>query len=200
MKTFEYRSGFKPIQKEIENALLFRADRAVVNPGCVVTMEFNGVNLVMTEDSTIDSVYADYCKGIDEQVAEYYNSEEYKIKQRELEIEKSQKAKEMSSLIEEFKGFNLAFNDKAEKIAFLNWIIKYQPYSDYIYSDKKNDAFVVSELKKAGYQKDENVGNKDMTSDEFFRYIIGQAISTMEFLAMHGFVASMATRWLKENN
>ena len=59
----------------------------------------------------------------------------------------------------------------------------------------------MKKFKDNGYVKDMWVGAPEDTFDDmtcYFEYIIGQAISTMEFLALHQMIITYRDRWVKQ--
>ena len=194
MITKKFKANWETIYQYIGRAL-FEATEKNITLEC----EFNGGVFVVTKNSTMDSAYADWEKAMAKQEEEYKNSEEYKKFQREQENKKNIMNREVAVLFDKFKTLDLKPTTFEGMKAVLDWLVDYQEYSDSTLCTASNDNYVIEKLKENGYVKDMWVGAPKDTFDDmtnYFEYIIGQAISTMEFLALHGCIISFRDKWV----
>ncbi len=193
IKKFEAR--WETIYQYIGRAL-FEATEKNITLEC----EFNGGVFIVTKNSTMDSAFADWEKAMAKQEEEYKKSDEYKQLQQEQEQKSQQMNREVSVLFEKFDKLDLKPTTFEGMKSILDWLVEYQKYSDNTLCTDSNDKYVVSILKENGYVKDMWVGAPKDTFDDmtcYFEYIVGQAISTMEFLALHGCISSFRDKWVK---
>lgn len=178
----------------IEQGILF----ANTHPNFKVRCVFNGSEFFITSESTVDSCYHDYEVGLRKAEEEYRKSEDY---QRFLKRQ-SEKREKMNSeakiIMSKFEKLVLPATTFDEMKNVLNWLCEYQPYSDCDICDVADDEIVLKRLKEAGYKVDAHVGNSEITKDmtKYFEYLIGQAMSTMEFIALHGSIFTGRDLWM----
>ena len=119
----------------------------------------------------------------------------------EQEMKKDRMNNEVVVLLQRFENLNLKPTTFEGMKSVLDWLADYHSYSDNILCDKSDDSYVVKKLKENGYVKDMWVGAPKDTFDDmvcYFEYIVGQAISTMEFLALHGCIVSFRDKFVKQ--
>lgn len=184
------------IYKYIEQALLF----ANMHPSFKLRCEFNEVEFYITKDSSIDSAIRDYEDGIRKQEEEYKKSDKYKKFLEDQEEKRTKMNFEVCIILEKFKALTLPANTKEEMKNALDLLCEYQPYSDCSICDMADDSLIIKLLKAAGYKSGDHVGEENISVNEnvFFEYIIGQAISTMEFLALHPFIITAKEKWVEK--
>ena len=196
MGHIKFDSRWETIYQYIGRALFEATEKNVV-----LDCEFNGGKFVVDKNSTMDSAYADWQVAMQKQEEEYKNSDEYKEFQKEQEIKKNRMNNEVSVLFEKFETLDFQPTTFEGMKAILDWLAEYQNYSDCVLCTNSNDAYVVKKFKDNGYVKDMWVGAPKDTFDDmacYFEYIIGQAISTMEFLALHQMIITYRDRWVKQ--
>lgn len=127
-------------------------------------------------------------------------SDEYKQKCIEDKNRQDKMNKEVVEELEKLKEFELSSTKTKDRVRLLKWLSNYHLYSDNITVNKRDDNFVVQVLEDAGYIENDNVGNElcKTNKDICFRYIIGQAISTMKFIALHQAIINMADNWIEK--
>ena len=196
MKSVKLNSDWETIYQYIGRALWYAVEHNVV-----CECEFNGGKFEVTPKSNMDSAYEDWQKAMIKQEEEYKQSEEYKKCQKEQEEQGCKMNKEVVVLIEKFDTLDLTPTTFEGMKAVLDWLVKYQNYSDNTLCTASNEQYILEKLKENGYVKDMWVGAPKDTFDDmgcYFEYIVGQAISTMEFLALHQMVITFRDRWVQE--
>lgn len=194
MRTFNLPGDYGNIYQCIENGLIFAHE----HPDWKICCEFNGVEFFVTTDSTFDSCYEDYMAGIKEQEKKYLQSDEYKMFLRAQDKKREKMNSEAQIIMSKFENLVLPANTFDEMKAVLDWLCEYQPYSDCDICDVADDEIVLKRLNDVGYKVDAHVGNSEITKDMkmYFEYLIGQAMSTMEFLALHGSILTGRDMWV----
>lgn len=192
-KIYNFNRDCGTVYNYIEQAILFANE----HPTFKVKCEFNGVVFYITKDSDMDSAIKDYNEGIEKMQEEYRNSEEYKQFLKEQEDKRNKMNSEVKEIIDKFKSVKLPAKTKEEMKIVLDLLCKYQPYSDCTICDAADDSIIIKILRDAGYKESAYVGDKSIVNDmeKFFRYIIGQAIETMRFLALHQMVVTVSEKW-----
>ncbi len=192
----KFESRFETIYQYIERALLKAAEK-----NSILDCEFNGAEFVVTKHSTMHSAYADWERAMEKQEEEYKKSDEYKTFQREQEMKKERMNQEVVILLDKFNTLDLRPTTYEGMKAVLDWLAEYQNYSDCVLCTESNDAYVVEKLKENGYIANNWVGAPKNTFQDmrcYFEYIVGQAISTMEVLAMHSCVVVYRDMWVED--
>lgn len=196
MKSVKFEANWETIYQYIGRALFYATEH---NVAC--ECEFNGGKFTVTPKSNMDSAYEDWQLDMKRQDEEYKKSDEYKARQAEEDLKRQQMNQEVLVLLNNFENLDLTPTTFEGMKAVLDWLAEYQKYSDCITCTENNDKYVVEKLKENGYVKDMWVGAPKDTFDDmtcYFEYIIGQAISTMEFLALHQMVITFRDRWVQE--
>ena len=196
MKSVKFNSNWETIYQYIGRALWYAVEHNVI-----CECEFNGGNFTVTPKSNMDSAYEDWQKAMQKQEEEYKKSDAYKKYQKEQEEQGCKMNKEVVVLIEKFDTLDLTPTTFEGMKAILDWLVKYQNYSDNTLCTASNEHYILEKLKENGYVKDMWVGAPKDTFDDmtcYFEYIVGQAISTMEFLALHPMIKSFRDKWVKE--
>ena len=196
MKTVKFGSNWETIYQYIGRALFYAVEHNVV-----CECEFNGGKFTVTPKSNMDSAYEDWQKAMQKQEEEYKQSDEYKKYKREQDEKGIKMNEEVALLIDKFDTLDLRPTTFEGMKAVLDWFAEYQNYSDNILCTESNEHYILEKLKENGYVKDMWVGAPKDTFDDmtcYFEYIVGQAISTMEFLALHQMVITFRDRWVKE--
>ena len=196
MKSVKFNSNWETIYQYIGRALWHAVEHNVI-----CECEFNGGNFTVTPKSNMDSAYEDWQKAMEKQEEEYKKSDAYKKYQKEQEEQGCKMNKEVAVLIEKFDILDLTPTTFEGMKAVLDWLVKYQNYSDNTLCTASNEHYILEKLKENGYVKDMWVGAPKDTFDDmtcYFEYIVGQAISTMEFFALHPMIKSFRDKWVKE--
>ena len=196
MKTVKFEANWETIYQYIGRALFYATEH---NVAC--ECDFNGGKFVVTKNSTMDSAYEDWQRAMQKQEEEYKKSDEYKKWQEEQNIRQTKMNLEVTALMNKFDTLDLKPTTFMGMKAILDWLAEYQQYSDNTLCTNSDDHYIVEKLKQNGYVKDMWVGAPKDTFDDmtcYFEYIVGQAISTMEFLALHGCIVSFRDKWVKE--
>lgn len=154
--------------------------------------EFNGVTVIVTEESTPESIYEDYKKQLEEQQKAYEQTEEYKLRQ----IEREERAKnlnyESTYMLGQLFTINWSNYDQ-----ILTWLHDYQPISDHV-DVKVPKEQLIKLFTENGYGINVNTGkNFDKENEEnFARYIIGQALDNFEHVgAIHPILQKFVNDW-----
>jgi hypothetical protein len=201
---YKFEDDWSPLGEAIRRAIQRAARYAASDEEAVVQIERNGVILNITEKSSVEALIKEYDEQTQRNQEEYLNSPEYAEWEKQHKQHVKQINKEAEVLIEEFKKLNLTGTTPAEKAVLLDWLRRYQPYSDFSERNVKNDQFVIKTLEKAGYHSGEYVGFRiaDLPRSERehvqFRFIVGQAMASMKYLAMSGSVIDKVNHWMRE--
>ena len=196
MKTVKFEANWETIYQYIGRALFYATEH---NVAC--ECEFNGGKFTVTPKSNMDSAYEDWQLDMKRQDEEYKKSDEYKAREAEEDLKRQQMNQEVLVLLNNFENLDLTPTTFEGMKAILDWLAEYQNYSDCVLCTNSNDAYVVKKFKDNGYVKDMWVGAPEDTFDDmtcYFEYIIGQAISTMEFLALHQMIITYRDRWVQK--
>lgn len=196
MKSVKFEANWETIYQYIGRALFYATEH---NVAC--ECEFNGGKFTVTPKSNMDSAYEDWQLDMKRQDEEYKKSDEYKAREAEEDLKRQQMNQEVLVLLNNFENLDLTPTTFEGMKAILDWLAEYQNYSDCVLCTNSNDAYVVKKFKDNGYVKDMWVGAPEDTFDDmtcYFEYIIGQAISTMEFLALHQMIITYRDRWVQK--
>lgn len=168
-----------------------------VNPNAEfqVKGEFNGVNLFVDDNSTIDSIVNDYHVGLEKNAEEYRKTDEYKERDQQRKEETKRLQSEADVKMEEFK-----IMDKTNTLTLLQWLSDFQQYSDRIDINIDN-RLILNELKSLGYTSGINCEDefKAKNKDNVAAWIVGQCIECLERVgAIHQVVQKFVEDWKKE--
>lgn len=193
-RVYNLNRDFGNIYQCIECGLIFAHE----HPDWKIRCEFNGVEFFATTESTMDSCYEEYMAGIKEQEKKYLQSEEY---QKYLKWQNEKRVKmnsEAQVIMSKFENLVLPATTFDEMKNVLDWLCEYQPYSDCDICDVADDEIVMKRLSDAGYKIDAHVGNSELNKDmtKYFEYLVGQAMSTMDFLALNGSIIIGRDLWV----
>lgn len=154
-------------------------------------MEFNGLNVTAKAGDTTDAIYAAYKKMVDEARVAWLNSPEGAAHQaaRDAEIDALQSRHD--DLLSD-----LAHLDWGSDVAVLDWVCAMQPVTDDI-GVAVNKTAILDAFAAHGYLPDQCVGDSYVAGDRAIehRYLIGQALSTLQVCAMHGMIQDFAAKW-----
>ena len=155
---------------------------------------FNGTSLIVTKDSTVESILKDYNDQLEIAHQKYINSDEYKERQIQEKIELTRLNKESENLMNVFN--TLDFNDYKQ---VLFWLCKIQPYSDRIGVNVPKDK-IFNKLLINGYKVNVNC-EEDFNEEDpenFARYIIGQCMNGLDRIgAIHYMAVRFTEDWKK---
>lgn len=179
------------------------ADRAIkfaqLHDGIITYTEFNGFRIEVTADITPDDVVKQYHNKRKQAEEAYLASEQYQIDLKARQEETDKLNKECEKLLEIFNTLNLDCKEISDKVALLQWLSEYQPYSDNVCCTSSDDRLVCDKLAKHGFKADDFVDSKEAeTLDNKFMWLVGQAISAMLACALHGVVAYRAKELIEE--
>lgn len=196
MNTVKFEARWETIYQYIGRALFEATEK-----NRILECEFNGGVFIVTPKSTMDSAFADWQNAMNKQEEEYKKSDAYKELQREQAEKTERLNKEVAILFGQFRHMELQPTTFEGMLNVLNWLVQYQKYSDNTLCTSSDDAHVIKILEENGYVKDMWVGApKDTFNDMtcYFEYIVGQAMSTMEFLALHPSILTFRDKWFKK--
>lgn len=165
-----------------------------------VRFVFNGIELIASRHSTVESLLETFHSEMTRRVEEYENSPEYQIKQEQRRVELEEKKVKVRKLLEDFDSlYKKSFLDNAINVSLkgklpsnpykymgkmIDWIDEFAPLADDIgISIEYNPYEMASKLEMAGFIENEGVGyDKDWfdTKEKMGRYIIGQVINCLK--------------------
>ena len=195
--------GFSTLENDINWGIAQAQRKSKRDPDAVVVMHRNGTEIPIRPDSTIQDVADAYHEALEAATKAYRESEEYHHF-KEMRAAKIQQTRaEACVLIDEFKTLDMTFETIESQKKLLNWLKRYQPYSDYTHRDKANDAFVIETLERAGFSGETTSMSLtkipiEQRKDVFFTNIVNYAVNTMRLLAMKGNVVTMVDDWEKK--
>lgn len=194
------RIDFEPncgemMERYAERAVLFLAEKQEKCKDLELYLvgEFNGIKVITSKHSTVDSIIADYHIRMDISVYEYKQTDEYKKKQSEREKELKELNTKAKYMMKKFEKI-----DKQNKLELINWLDEFQPLSDHI-GVKFDRNHLIKELNKAGYVAGMNCNSENFviaTTDEFADWLIGQCLEGLEKVgAIHQVVNKFAKEY-----
>jgi hypothetical protein len=159
-----------------------------------VCYNFNGVNLIANQNSTVDWLIATFEEQMSLAHNKYINSDAYKVLETERLLELIENQLKAKLLMEEFQS--LDFSDYTR---LLNWLSEIQPLSDLIgvLSDE-NKNIIISTFEQNGYLPSVNTGEnfKEDDEDNVARYLIGQALDNLIYVgAIHHILQDFIIQW-----
>ena len=195
--------GFSTLENDINWGIAQAQRKSKRDPDAVVVMHRNGTEIPIRLDSTVQDIADAYHEALEAAEKAYRKSEEYH-RWKEMRAAKIKQTRaEASVLIDEFKTLDMTFETIESQKNLLNWLKRYQPYSDYAYRDNANDAFVIETLERAGFSGETTSMSLtkipiEQRKDVFFTNIVNYAVNTMRLLAMKGNVVTMVDDWEKK--
>lgn len=151
-------------------------------------VEFNGIKITATPFCTVEELLYHYNKTVDKKRKEYLNSEAYKKSQ----AKEKETVQRMQNHIDKSVKKLERMNNHTEIVAFVG---KVQAFTDRVGVDS---SLILETLRNKGYKSGVNT-NEDFNekdSDNYARYIVGQAMSNLETVgAIHPMVSVFANSW-----
>lgn len=157
----------------------------------VAAMTFNDIRLTARSGDTAERIVEMYDRERRLQHEAYINSPEGKAdaQRRDDEIAQMQ---EMHDCIMR----DLSALDFTDDIAVLDWLCAMQPCTDHVgVVVRKSD--ILAAFAAAGFASNVNTGPdyRGDDRDNSFRYLVGQALSTLEHCAIHGMLLDCVRKW-----
>lgn len=154
-------------------------------------MKFNDVTLIARSGDSPDDVVRDFEKQCDERHIAWINSPEGRAfaARRDAEIAALQERHDCLMR-------DLAALDFQDDVAVLDWLCAMQEPSDRT-GVMVDSAGIIAAFSRHGFGPGVNTGDDYRADDRdnSFRYIVGQALSTLQACAIHGIVRDFAKRW-----
>ena len=153
---------------------------------------FNGIDLVVNPDSTVNDILQ-YFKQESKKIAEEYRKSPEGIKAaQESEQKRQNMQKKVDQLIEELDNFNFSNYE-----SILDWICNFQKVSDYTWVsfDKSQ---VISKFKNQGFDIGVNTENdfNGEDAENFAKYLVGQALDGIKHVgAPHPIINKFVKDW-----
>lgn len=155
---------------------------------------FNEIMLKASPSMTVAEVVADYHQRLDAREVAWRNSPEGQAAERDRE-ERVRASQEKHDLL--VRG--LASLDFTNDIAVLDWLCAIQDATDHVsVVVRKNE--ILETFKRHGFEPGANCGDnfKGDDRENVFRYIVGQALGTLQHVAIHGIIHKFAADWKAE--
>ena len=155
------------------------------------SLKFNDVTLIANAGDTADSVERDFDKQCRERHIAWINSPEGKASavRRDAQIASMQERHDCLMR-------DLAALDFTDDVAVLDWLCAMQEPTDHV-GVQVDRAGIVAAFARHGFEPNVNTGAayRDADRDNSFRYLVGQALSTLQACAIHGMVNDFTARW-----
>lgn len=157
----------------------------------IVVGDFNGIQLEISKESTLETIIKDYDIQCEQRHQEYINSEEYRIKQEQERIELKQLNEKANKLLNQLD--NLDFSNYE---LILNWLSEIQSLTDRIDVNTQNQK-IIKMFNTNGFKSNVNTGEEFIEEDRenFARYIIGQCL---DGLSRVGAIHPAAVRFIND--
>lgn len=154
-------------------------------------MMFNDFEIIATAGQTQSDVLAQWNKKFDDAHIAYLNSPEHAARQKKRDAEIAELQAKYDDLVSD-----LPFLDWDSDVAVLDWICAIQPATDHIGVVKNKDA-IIKAFARRGFKPNEFTGDAYVAGDRNieFRYLVGQALATLQAVAIHGVIHSFVDKW-----
>ena len=159
-----------------------------------VKTDFNTVQLVVKPGGKPKEVVMFYKEERKLRRRLHKQSAEYKRIKLEDKIEKQKHQQQADELMQKLD--ELDFEDVG---SLIDWLVALQPHSNYT-GIKVDSEKLIGTFRAHGFCPKAYVGNKHVENDReiYARWIIGQALSTLEICAIHDMVVVFAERWYEK--
>lgn len=153
--------------------------------------QFNDIELTANTDSTVDGILADYDVRQKASAEAYRKSPKGVAAAREADEHRARLQAKHDELMRDLPAL-----DFTNEVAVLDWLCAMQDPSDHI-RVKKNPRAIISAFKRAGFEPGVNCGEafRKGDRDNEFRWLVGQALSTLKTCAIHGIIHKFAAEW-----
>lgn len=154
-------------------------------------MSFNDIEVIATAGEAQSDVLARWNKKFDDAHIAYLNSPEHAAHQKARDAEIAELQARHDDLVSDLSSL-----DWSSDVAVLDWICAVQPATDDVGVVKNKDA-IINAFASHGFKPNEFAGDAYVAGDRNieFRYLVGQALATLQARSIHGMILSFADRW-----
>lgn len=184
MHTIEVGAG-----EHISNAAR-RLCAAAARHGSAV-LKFNDITLTTKSGDDPDGVVSDFHKQSHERHVAWINSPEGKASAARDEAEIAALQERHDCLMRDLETM-----DFRDDVAVLDWLCAMQEPSDRT-GVQTNRSAIVAEFSRHGFAPNVNTGSdyREDDRENSFRYLVGQALSTLQACAIHGILHKFVGQW-----
>lgn len=152
---------------------------------------FNDIDLVATAESTAEDIVADYDAQRYARAEAFRKSPEGIATARAAEQRRTDLQQQHDALMRDLPSL-----DFKDEVAVLDWLCAMQGPSDHIGVIKRSDT-IVATFRHHGFEPGVNCGAdfRKGDRDNEFRWLVGQALDTLETCAIHGIIPKFAAEW-----